>query len=137
VRTAEQLHVRAADNLDFHSLAVRLSGPLPRRFSDRARLGQLVHAPSVSSRGGESETTTQDGLDITRWRLRMGDDWTVPAVELSPAIHSPRHPGGGRRRASAAPGPPATGARQARACARSASISANRRSSRATVVRAC
>jgi hypothetical protein len=31
------------------------------------------------------ETRNENGLEIIRWRLRMGDDWTVPAVEVSPA----------------------------------------------------
>src|SRR6185369_11753591 len=31
------------------------------------------------------DSATEDGLEITRWRLRMADDWTVPAVELAPA----------------------------------------------------
>src|ERR1700730_2325666 len=87
VRTAEQLHVPVpADNLDFHSLAVQLSGPLPRAGSpNRARLGQIVRARQFQVGASKVETTTQDGLEITRWRLRMSDDWTVPAVELSPA----------------------------------------------------
>jgi dienelactone hydrolase len=87
VRTAEQLHVPVpADNLDFHSLAVQLSGPLPRAGSpDRARLGQIVHAHQFQLGAAKIESATQDGLEITRWRLRMSDDWTVPAVELSPA----------------------------------------------------
>src|SRR5262249_23805679 len=31
------------------------------------------------------DNTMDEGLEITRWRLRIGNDWTVPAVELSPA----------------------------------------------------
>jgi hypothetical protein len=87
VRSAEQLRVPLpADNLDFHSLAVRLSGSLPRAGSpDRARLSRLVRAQPFRVTGTKVETINESGLEVTRWRLRMGDDWTVPAVELSPA----------------------------------------------------
>jgi dienelactone hydrolase len=88
VRTAEQLHVPLPDdNLDFHSLAVRLSSSLPRAGSrDRARLSRIVRAQPFRVAGKKVETLNEDGLEITRWRLRMNDDWTVPAVEVSPSL---------------------------------------------------
>ncbi len=87
VRSAEQLRVPLPDdNLDFHSLAVRLSGSLPRAgSSDRAQLSRIIRPQPFRVAAKKVETTNENGLEITRWRLRMGDDWTVPAVELSPA----------------------------------------------------
>jgi len=87
VRTAEQLHVSIpADSLDFHTLAVQLSGSLPRAGAPgRARLRELVRARQFDVAATKVDSATDEGLEITRWRLRMGDDWTVPAVELSPA----------------------------------------------------
>jgi dienelactone hydrolase len=87
VRTAEQLHVSIpADNLDFHSLAVNLSGSLPRAASpSRARLGEIVRARRLDVHAKKVDSATEDGIEVTRWRLRMADDWTVPAVELAPA----------------------------------------------------
>ena len=87
VRTAEQLHVPVPDGgEDFHTLALKLSGSLPRAGSpDRARLNQIVRAPSYQVVARKLDTATEDGLQITRWRLRMNNDWTVPVVEISPA----------------------------------------------------
>src|SRR5205085_7800735 len=88
VRTAEQLRVPLpGDNLDFHSLAVRLSTSLPKAGSpDRARLSRIVRAQPFRIAAKKVETTNEEGLEITRWRLRMDNDWTVPAVELSPSL---------------------------------------------------
>ena len=87
VRTAEQLLVPvSADNLDFHALAVQLSRSLPRAGSPgRARLAEIVRAHRYQVDATKVEITTEDSFEISRWRLRMGNDWTVPAVELSPS----------------------------------------------------
>jgi dienelactone hydrolase len=86
VRTAEQLHVPIPDgNHDFHSLALQLSSSLPRGGSpSRNRLSQIVRAPSYQVDARKVETATDEGLEVTRWRLRMNNDWTVPVVEISP-----------------------------------------------------
>src|SRR5262249_26464104 len=78
VRTAEQLHVPIpADNLDFHSLAVQLSRLLPRAGSPgRARLRDIVRLRQFEVTAKKADSANEDGLEITRWRLRMGDDWT-------------------------------------------------------------
>jgi hypothetical protein len=87
VRTAEQLHVSIpAGNHDFHSLAVQLSRSLPRSGSPgRARLREVVRGRQFEVSAKKVDSATEDGVEITRWRLRMDDDWTVPGVELSPA----------------------------------------------------
>jgi len=85
-RTAEELHVSLPeDNLDFHALATQLSRSLPRAGSPgRERLSQLVRAKRFEVSATQVDTAKEDGTEITPWRLRMGEDWTVPAVELSP-----------------------------------------------------
>ncbi|MSU51157.1 MAG: hypothetical protein EXS37_19060 [Opitutus sp.] len=87
VRSAEQLHVPVPDGgEDFHTLALKLSGSLPRAGSpDRARLRQIVRAPLYQVGATKVEIGVEDGLEVTRWRLRMNNDWTVPVVEISPA----------------------------------------------------
>lgn len=85
VRSAEQLHVPIPDgNHDFHTLALQLSASLPRPgVPDRARLRQLVRAPQYQVEAKKVETLQEGELEITRWRLRMDNDWTVPVVEIS------------------------------------------------------
>jgi dienelactone hydrolase len=87
VRTAEQLRVPLPDgNLDFHTLAVQLTASLPRPGPpDRKKLRDLVRAHKYEVSATKIESAAEGGIEITRWRLRMGNDWTVPAVELSPA----------------------------------------------------
>jgi dienelactone hydrolase len=87
VRSAEQLHVAIPDgNHDFHSLALALSESLPRAgLADRANLARLVRAPAYLVKASAVDRTSAEAIDITRWRLRMNNDWTVPAVEFTPA----------------------------------------------------
>jgi len=90
-RTEQDLHVPLpADNADFHVLARRLGASLPRpappgedRASAVARLRQIVRARDYSLAAVRIAAEQRDGLDAAYWRLRMGDAWTVPAVELS------------------------------------------------------
>jgi dienelactone hydrolase len=86
VRTSEQLHVPLPQgNADFHSLATELMRQLPRSKGDRSRLHQLVRAqdlPVYATRAGEAK---EDAVAASYWKLRMGEAWTVPAVEVAPA----------------------------------------------------
>jgi hypothetical protein len=98
VKTADDLHVPLPDgNANFHTLAVALAEPLPRDSElpsdkDAARKWQAKRRAMLSDlvRSERKDVTatavaTQDGegtLRATTWRLRIGDDWTVPAVEL-------------------------------------------------------
>ncbi len=87
VRTAEELRVPLPQgNLDFNSLALRLSAALPVSSTpDRARLRALVRVPEYRVAAAPAGSGQDGGLAVSRWRLRMGNDWTVPAVELVPA----------------------------------------------------
>jgi dienelactone hydrolase len=96
LKTPAQLHVDLpVDNADFHSLTLALSKDLPRnpippdaaafarwQRANRARLRALIKAIpyrvfAVHEGGGET-----NGLTATFWKLDLGGDWTVPAVEL-------------------------------------------------------
>ena len=100
VKTADTLAVEIpADNLNFQTLATKLSHDLPRhaeiprskqpfstwRAEKLKRLASIVNSHPydvVPTLSGESK---QDGINARFWKLRLGETWTVPAVELSPA----------------------------------------------------
>ena len=85
-----------ADNLDFHALALRLSKALPhnggppadradaekRRKADRERLREIVRARDWDVQADADGGEESGELKVRYWRLRLGDDWTVPAAEL-------------------------------------------------------
>ncbi len=82
VRNAQQLRVDLPpDNLDFHAVAVNLSRELPRKTG--RSLADVVRAKSYTVTAQEVGSEAADGVTIKRWRLRMDNDWTVPAVEMS------------------------------------------------------
>lgn len=104
IKTKEELFVPLPEkNADFHSLATDLSSQLPRgtkmpKDADAARqwcqqkrelLERLVRAKNHEVRAendaGDQSGTVQasDGTAVTSWRLRVGNTWTVPAVELT------------------------------------------------------
>jgi dienelactone hydrolase len=97
LKTREQLQVELPpDNLDFHTLALQLCRDLPRhpdlptdsseatrrRKLRRDKLRDLVrfHDYDVEA---DSHDVTKGPLTASRWTLKIGDDWTVPAVELA------------------------------------------------------
>ncbi len=84
VKTAKELQVSLPeDNLDFHKVALALADTVPSRSQGgRQELQALVKAPGYVVQAREAGTSADDGLRATRWRLRMDNDWTVPAVEI-------------------------------------------------------
>lgn len=86
VRPAEALRVPLpAGNHDFHTLALRLSAHLPVAGKPgRARLRDIVRAPAYRVAAALAGAARDGDADVNRWRLRMDNDWTVPAVELAP-----------------------------------------------------
>ncbi len=96
VKTKEELAVELpAANADFHTLALSLSKALPRTRepADRAerpqwladlrkRLRETVRAKDYPVRAEKVGTEEKEGLRCTRWKLKLGDAWTTPAVEL-------------------------------------------------------
>jgi hypothetical protein len=86
VKKAEELNVELpAENLDLQKLAARLMKDLPRGKPDRAALRStlgLTDKPGklTAEKGVESELGK---TKVIAWKLRINDEWTVPAVELS------------------------------------------------------
>lgn len=98
LKTAEQLQVAMPTIIqDFHTLAVKLSESLPRtttrpaekpaveqwRKVEQEKLRAVVR-PISGTVTGEKLTCTMDGaITVTQWKLKVGTDWSVPAIELS------------------------------------------------------
>jgi len=88
IRTLEQLRIELpADNLDFHKLALKLSEGLPRT-TGAPKLADVVKARTykVSATSGGPGLQT-DGIQVRYWRLRLDNDWTLPAVEMGDATN--------------------------------------------------
>lgn len=98
LKSAEELHVALPErNSDFHSLALALSRGLPRRSTwpenrqealqwqetSREKLRELVRFKSYAVTVEEKSRRQEGDLSARFWRFRMGDEWTVPAVELT------------------------------------------------------
>ncbi|MFM8470288.1 MAG: alpha/beta hydrolase family protein [Limisphaerales bacterium] len=101
VKKAEELNVPLpADNLDFNQLALRLAKNLPLGEStpltpaslprwqqtQRAFLGGVVRAKHYTVNAELAGREITNGLTVTSWRLKLGDAWTVPAVEFSQGV---------------------------------------------------
>ncbi len=99
LKSKEDLDVPLSEgNSTFHSLAVELSEDLPRQSTSspdgqdsekwqaerREQLRELVHYHDyeVAAEGVASQQVGE--IEVTTWKLRLGEDWTVPAVELVP-----------------------------------------------------
>jgi hypothetical protein len=96
LKTAEQLNVPLPEkNETLHSLALQALETARKRRkparpekaswrkSARAELARLVNLPKydlTAEKVGEEET---GGTKATYWKLRIGGEWTVPAVELT------------------------------------------------------
>jgi dienelactone hydrolase len=83
IRTAEHLGITLpADNLDIHKLALKLSEGLPRK-TGVPRLADVVkaHTYKISATGVGLDQEVE-GIRFRSWRLRLDNDWTVPAVEM-------------------------------------------------------
>lgn len=98
VKSAEELTVDLpADNANFHTLAVQLMKELPRRslppkkrseaeawrrnqVEELRKITRFQTYPVAAQTVGEA---TSAGVQAVSWRLRVGDAWTVPAIELT------------------------------------------------------
>lgn len=100
VKKAEVLSVELpAKNHDFHTLALELSKDLPRNSQipveaaplaawQKDRREALAKVTSFKQYQVKAETAASEQageIKVTWWKLRMGNEWTVPAVELNPA----------------------------------------------------
>ena len=102
IKSADELNVPLPDwNADFHRVAMLLSDRLPRRSTrpsgqdeterrrwveeQRRALSSVVRfAPASTVTAIEKGRPSHGDLQATFWQLKIGDDWTVPAVELAP-----------------------------------------------------
>lgn len=87
VKKAEELTVELpSDNLDLQKLATKLMQDLPREKPSRVALRQVLRLPTESNGRltAEKQEAAQLGtVQLVRWKLRLDDSWTIPAVELS------------------------------------------------------
>jgi hypothetical protein len=98
VKTADELKIELpTPNEDFHTLATKLAESLPRsepRPADSAAAANWRDAQVKKLTGivkpqrydATAETVSTEKLgdtEITRWRLKLGGDWTIPVVDLS------------------------------------------------------
>jgi hypothetical protein len=83
VKTTEELNVPLRDdNLDFHKIALALMADLPAGQATPQSVQEVVrlkdYQPTADSTGESTEGNTKTRF----WRVSLGDDWTVPVVEL-------------------------------------------------------
>jgi dienelactone hydrolase len=98
VKTSGELAVALpAENSDFNVLARGLARDLPRvpawptekaaaeqwQGEQRVRLREVVRAKDLEVKADRTVATEKYGLHSVFWKLRLGDAWTVPVVELS------------------------------------------------------
>lgn len=97
LKSAEQLQVDLPENNgDFHQLAVTLSRGLPRgsaaptdlavakrwQSAMRANLKATLRAHNYGMQAVAESDKRYDDARVTSWWLRVGGNWTVPAVEI-------------------------------------------------------
>jgi hypothetical protein len=100
IKTADELTVELpADNLDLHQIALRLASGLPQtppppkdgqeladwQTDARKRLSGVIHYHPWQIQATKVDDEASGSLQVTRWKLKIGNEWTVPALELSPA----------------------------------------------------
>ena len=100
VKTYEQLTVPLPeDNADFNTLARELARDLPRdakvpasekalkrwRERKRAQLREIVRAKHSRATAERTERAKHGETEVSFWRIRVDDQWTLPAVEFAPA----------------------------------------------------
>ncbi len=86
VQTAEQLSVELpADNLDLAKLAQQVAQNLPAPTPDCAALAATLRLPSSPGQvdPGKPDEAYIGPTHVSRWKLRIDDRWTVPAVEFA------------------------------------------------------
>ena len=98
VKSADQLRVPLpADNATLHSLATGLARGLPKtpampadrpaalawQEARRKELSRVVREDRFTTRANPRGAETKAGVTANLWAFDLGDNWTVPAVELS------------------------------------------------------
>jgi hypothetical protein len=87
------------DNLDLHQLALRLASGLPQtpappqeanelaawQADARKRLVAVIAYHPWEAAGTKVNDEESGGVKVTRWKLKIDKEWTVPAIEFVPA----------------------------------------------------
>lgn len=88
VKTSEALSVDLpADNLSLHQVALNMSRSLPHRepvADPRARLLEILRADHLEAAPEAPAEESQKGVVFRKWKLSIGKEWTIPAVEVAP-----------------------------------------------------
>jgi len=96
VKSADELRVELPEpNGSFHSLAMSLAAELPRDASlpapadfakwqteRRAKLAEIVKAKQYAVQAEAIADEVRNGSKATFWKLKIGGDWTIPAMEI-------------------------------------------------------
>jgi hypothetical protein len=97
VKSKEALAVELPKpNADFNSLALALAKGLPKdaelprdkavavtwQQDRRAKLREVTRFKDYAVKAERAAGEAKADLNVTYWRLKIGDEWTVPAVEL-------------------------------------------------------
>ena len=98
VKKPEELNIELPpDNLDFHQVALRLMSGLPKQLPPpqaeetrtkwqpeaRKQLAQIVKYHTWSTAARESGSEEAGGIQVKRWNVRIENEWTLPAIELT------------------------------------------------------
>ncbi|HTU19692.1 MAG TPA: hypothetical protein VMG10_16645 [Gemmataceae bacterium] len=98
IKSREELDVELPEhNADFNTLALELAKKLPHapelpkdrsaaekwQKTQREKLRAIVHAENFAVQATRTGSTEKDGLKATFWKLRLGETWTLPVVELT------------------------------------------------------
>lgn len=102
LKTKEELTIPLPeDNEDFHTLALKVAEPLPRRLfgpiasktlldqKRREALAKVLRLEKPLKVRAEKagDATSADGITATPWKLHLAKEWTLPALELVPDEH--------------------------------------------------
>lgn len=93
-----------ADNADFHTISLAMARPLPRepelpteraaaehwQRTRRDRLRDIVRWHDYQLSAKQVGSDTFSGITAKYWDLKVGESWTVPAVELSRGEEEPK-----------------------------------------------
>lgn len=90
LKSYEELTVKLpTDNADFHSLALKLKENLPRKPKQKtpeqrlAAFKTITHTTSTKVTGTKISDETTGQTTVSLWKLKVNQDWTVPAVQFS------------------------------------------------------
>lgn len=90
IKSFDELTVKLPDNNEtFNSLALKLSKNLPQRAKKSSKesllksLKNTMHYKEYQVQGTKTKQTKSENTTVQFWKLNVGKDWTVPAVEFS------------------------------------------------------